>query len=795
MIGLASEINGLYKLLNDGDVSYSGILNKLTLKSNKPTSSASLNSVFTIPSQALWHFRLGHLSNKRLCKMSQLYSNINHDNKVVCDICHFAEHRKLPYPASDSIASNPFELIHFDIWGPLAVHSVLNHKYFLIVLDDYSKYTWIVLLKSKAEVSNQVQNFIHLVENHFRTCPKYIRIGNGPEFLMTQFYLTKGIIHQRSCVESPQQNGRVERKHQHLLNVGRVLLFQSKLPKYFWSYAVSYATYIINRIPTPFLNDQSPYQKLHNTLPDLNHIKIFGSLCYASTLQNHRTKLSCRARKSIFLGYQLGFKGFVLLDIHTNEIFISRNVKFYENILPYHNISSNISPEWEYMSTNHVSLHPPDNTPTNHHQNNNDTAINADLSLKYFENIPHQSLTNTPHEPPTEPHTEVTSKPQTNTPPAAQTDQPSLRTSSRARHPPSHLQDYVCATFHDNPNQSSGTPYPLSNFLSYSHLSSPYCHYILSTTTQTEPKTYNEANKFECWRQAMKVELAALDKTGTWTIVDLPPNIKPIGCKWVYKIKHNSDGSIERFKARLVSKGYNQIKGFDYSDTFSPLAKLTTVRLVLALASIHSWHVYQFDVNNAFLHGELHENVYMVIAPGVTTSKPNQVCKLAKSLYGLKQASRQWYEKLASLLTAHGYQLADSDHSLFVKSINSNLTILLVYVDDVILAGNSISEITSIKHILHHAFKIKDLGILKYFLGLEVAYFAKGITLCQRKYCIDLLNDSGLIGSKPASTPSDPSIKLCMNDAEPFPDIPTYIRLIGRLIYLNTTRPDITHIT
>lgn len=293
----------------------------------------------------------------------------------------------------------------------------------------------------------------------------------------------------------------------------------------------------------------------------------------------------------------------------------------------------------------------------------------------------------------------------------------------------------------------------------------------------------------------MKVKLAALDKTGTQTIVDIPPNIKPIGCKWVYKIKHNSDGSIERFKARLVAKGYNQIKSLDYSDTFSPVAKLTTARLVLALASIHSWHLHQLDVNNAFLHGELHEEVYMVIPPGVSTSKPNQVCKLTKSLYVLKQASRQWYEKLASVLIAHGYRQVDSDHSLLVKSVDANLTILLVYVDDVILAGSSIFEITSIKKTLHHAFKIKDLGILKYFLGLEVAHSAKGITLCQRKYCIDLLNDSGLLGFKPQSTPSDPSIKICMNDAEPFQDIPTYRRLIGRLIYLTTTRPDITHIT
>lgn len=199
------------------------------------------------------------------------------------------------------------------------------------------------------------------------------------------------------------------------------------------------------------------------------------------------------------------------------------------------------------------------------------------------------------------------------------------------------MKDYVCTTFTDPQCQSSsGNPNSLSNFISYHNLSPTYYRFTLSLTTNHEPKTYSEASKFECWNQAMKVELAALEQTGTWKIVDLPPHVKPIGCRWVYKIKHKSDGTIERFKARLVAKGYNQIEGLDYLDTFSPVAKLTTVRLVLALASIHNWHLHQLDVNNAFLHGDLNEEVYMLIPPGVQSSKPNHVCKLIKSLYGLK---------------------------------------------------------------------------------------------------------------------------------------------------------------
>ncbi|OIW17479.1 hypothetical protein TanjilG_22591 [Lupinus angustifolius] len=148
----------------------------------------------------------------------------------------------------------------------------------------------------------------------------------------------------------------------------------------------------------------------------------------------------------------------------------------------------------------------------------------------------------------------------------------------------------------------------------------------------------------------MQNELNALELNHTWSLVDLPPNKTPIGAKWVYKIKHKSDGSIERYKARLVAKGYTQTEGIDYFDTFAPVIKLTTVRLLLAIASSQNWTLHQLDINNAFLHGDLHEEVYMAIPPGVVGHKPNQVCKLHKSIYGLKQASRQWYHKLSSTL-------------------------------------------------------------------------------------------------------------------------------------------------
>jgi hypothetical protein len=225
------------------------------------------------------------------------------------------------------------------------------------------------------------------------------------------------------------------------------------------------------------------------------------------------------------------------------------------------------------------------------------------------------------------------------------------------------------------------------------------------------------------------------------------------------------------------------------------VAKITTVRTLIALASIHSWHLHQMDVNNAFLHGDLQEEVYMDIPQGVTSSRPNQVCKLIKSLYGLRQASRKWYEKLTSLLIDQGYSQSNSDYSLFILRHDSSFTALLVYVDDIILAGNSLSEFDRIKKVMDKEFRIKDLGQLKYFLGIEVAHSKSGISICQRKYCLDLLKDTGLIGSKPAPTPLDHSIKLHQDTSAAYEDIEGYRRLVGKLLYLTTTRPDIAFAT
>lgn len=244
-----------------------------------------------------------------------------------------------------------------------------------------------------------------------------------------------------------------------------------------------------------------------------------------------------------------------------------------------------------------------------------------------------------------------------------------------------------------------------------------------------EPTCYVEAIKDPNWVTAMNNEMEALYRNGTWVVTELPPGRKPTGCKWIYKIKYKSSREIERYKARLVAKGYSQREGLDYEETFSPVVKMVTVRCVIALSVQNDWPLYQLDVNNAFLYGDLYEEVYMSLPEGYFSSTDNRVCKLVKSLYGLKQAPRQWYEKLSKCLFDFGFLQSSSDYLLFTLTSSSIFLVLLVYVDDIVLTGNNKSEIHRVKQHLKTNFMIKDLGSLQFFLGIEILKSENGLCM------------------------------------------------------------------
>jgi hypothetical protein len=291
----------------------------------------------------------------------------------------------------------------------------------------------------------------------------------------------------------------------------------------------------------------------------------------------------------------------------------------------------------------------------------------------------------------------------------------------------------------------------------------------------------------------MHNELQALHENGSWSLTPLPAGKTPIGCRWVYKIKHRSDGSIERYKARLVAKGFTQLEGVDFHDTFSPTAKIIYVRCLLALDASSSWSLHQMDVHNAFLHGDLAEEIYMSPPPSLRRQGENHlVCRLHKSLYGLKQASHQWFAKFSEAICSAGYIQSRVDYSLFTSKQGESFTALLIYVDDILITGNDLARIAATKQFLHNHFRLKDLGILKYFLGIEVSASKKGIFISQRKYALEIIADAGLLGAAPINTPMERGLKLS-NKGTLLKEPNRYRRLIGRLIYLTVSRPDITY--
>ncbi|GMI94534.1 cysteine-rich RLK (RECEPTOR-like protein kinase) 8 [Hibiscus trionum] len=293
----------------------------------------------------------------------------------------------------------------------------------------------------------------------------------------------------------------------------------------------------------------------------------------------------------------------------------------------------------------------------------------------------------------------------------------------------------------------------------------------------------------------MDDELQAMENNKTRSIVPLPEGKHVIECKWVYKIKHNPDGTIERHKARLVAKGFTQIEGIDYTDTFSPVAKLTSFKVLLTLVASRGWHLMQLDVNNTFLNGTLDEEAYMQIPLGLFTSEQgtNLACKLHKSIYGLKQASRQWFSAFSQVLLQYGFVQSHSDHSMFTKGEGADLVVLLVYVDDIVL-DQSDDNLSQVKSFLSNNFKLKDLGPLRYFLGFEIAINDTGISLCQRHYALKLLEDTSTLAKKPVNTPMVSPHKLSTDEGDLLEDLGLYRRLIGCLLYLTHTRPDIVYV-
>ena len=320
---------------------------------------------------------------------------------------------------------------------------------------------------------------------------------------------------------------------------------------------------------------------------------------------------------------------------------------------------------------------------------------------------------------------------------------------------------------------------------------------FLTYMLESEPHSYKEAvNSLEgsLWKEAIKSEIDSILQNHTWELVDLPPGSKPLGYKWIFKRKMKTDGTIDKYKARLVIKGYKQKEGLDYFDTYSPVTRITSIRMVLAIAALRNLEIHQMDVKTAFLNGDLDEEIYMeqpegLVAPG----QEKKVCKLVKSLYGLKQAPKQWHQKFDSVVLANGFKINECDKCIYVKNTVNGYVILCLYVDDMLIIGSDDEMIKSTKAMLSTRFDMKDMGLADVILRVKILRTSDGLVPSQSHYVDKILDKFSNDDSGVARTPIDVNLHMSKNRGESVSQL-EYSRVIGSLMYLmSCTRPDIAY--
>lgn len=410
-------------------------------------------------------------------------------------------------------------------------------------------------------------------------------------------------------------------------------MLRAGLLKIFWGDGILTATYIINRLPTPVLKGKCPWEVLFCKLPPIEHMKSFGCLSYVNTFPHRRDKLDPRSLPGIFLGYPADQKGYKVYLLDSRKVVVSRNVSFIENTFPFRTKLKSDNINKGLGSHGFVPIPPVCVEPrqSSVHELSGSDNFMCDHDIFDEENILHsQNSSPMPVElVPTEDvpadNDALDNEPVPIEEDPADSDilfngaQPiTTRRSERVFVPPIWRKDYVCSN-----SGSYKSPHKVNQVLSYENCSPEHRVFALKVSSVREPSSFIQACKDEKWLEAMRQEIDALELNETWVISELPLDKVVVDCKWVYKVKFLSDGTVERYKARLVAKGFTQVEGIDYHHIFAPVAKMTTIRYLLAVDAVKGWPLFQFDINNVFLHGILEEEVYMKLPPGFYNKEKN----------------------------------------------------------------------------------------------------------------------------------------------------------------------------
>lgn len=696
---------------------------------------------------SLWHRRYGHIGKSGLLKLirSDMIEGIegkvsSDSSQKICEPCMMGKQAKLPFEECvKSRSSRPLELVHTDVCGPFKPESWDDKKIFVTFIDDYTHFTAVYVLKAKSDVVDAFKRYAAMATTHFERKIARLRSDNGSEYMneeLMTYCSESGIVMEPSVPYTPQQNGVAERMNRTLLERTRAMLDESGVSRMLWSEAVQAAVHVVNRSPTNALTVmKTPYEMWYGRKPDVSRLRVFGSKVFCHVPKEKRSKLDGKSRLGYLTGY--GCSGYRVWSPDQRKVIVCRDVVIEE--LP---VKQTTHPE-VYTNDHLVS----DRLPEQKARSSNRAV---DMENQYSD------------------EEELEKEDSIEERESVEDDSASLKRSDRLRKPPGHLSDYEV-----------------------------YMAFALNAKNYVEelPDNVEELREREDWpewEKAIKEELRSLEKNHTWDLVDLPAGKRVISSKWVFKIKHKADGSVDRYKARLVAKGCSQRRGFDYQETYASVVRISTVRTLLAVAVQKNLHVHQMDVRTAFLNGSLSETVFMRLPPRF--ERESRVCKLNKSLYGLKQAPRSWNERFNKFMLRLGFKRSQHDSCLYVRNKNGVVSYLILYVDDIILASNSLDELMKIKRSLTQEFEMDDMKELGHFLGLKVERnMEEGtLTINQSQYVDSLLKRFGMQDCRPVSTPLEVNLKLEKNESEPETKHP-YRELIGCLTYLMlSSRPDIS---
>ncbi|KAL8156686.1 hypothetical protein AgCh_001692 [Apium graveolens] len=733
--------------------------------------------------QYLWHRRLGHVHMDLLRKISSHdlvrgLPKLKYKKIEPCSACQLGKQVKTSFTAKNKVSTSvPLQLLHLDLFGPERYVSLGGKNYAFVIVDDYSRFTWVLFLRTKDEAFIEFKDLITNLETKYSFKLKTIRSDHGGEFEkdFITFCKSRGITHEFSAPRTPQQNGVVERKNRTLQETARTLLHESKLPRKFWAEAVHTSCYVLNRVLIRPILLKTPYELLKKRTPNISYFRVFGSKCFILDTQNNRGKFDAKSTEGIFLGYSTTSKAYRVYNSVKNKVEESINISFNES-------SRNISQIDEDTAdlSSHSQMRQSHSEKSQSHSDKSNSQVSPG---------PSQSSDNSSGS--TQASDESSGSPKTPdsvsnlnyVTPLDKSSQAEMRQSLLNETTPIHFQA-------DNSNEeemsniqlpkSSRTVknHPPDNLLtdldqgistrSRLHNLCAFCAFV----AEFEPKNAQEAVADEHWSVAMQEELNQFERCDVWELVPPPQDVKIIGTRWVFKNKKDEDGNIIRNKARLVAQGYNQQEGIDYDETYAPVARLEAIRILMAFAAHKKFKLYQMDVKSAFLNGYLKEEVYVKQPPGFIHEKyPNYVYKLKKSVYGLRQSPRCWYERLSQFLVNNGFIRGTLDPTLFIFHKRDNFLLVQVYVDDIVFGSSNESLCKGFSDCMHKEFDMSLMGELQYFLGLQINQSHAGIFIHQGKYIKDLLKRFALDHVTPKSTPMSTSVKLTKDEQGTLVDV------------------------